>query len=249
MHGLKHCHSPVPYSDILPSRSAASAPEGGRFVRHSPGIPARQDRRKGQVEFREGPQHSTQGPWGSAVGQLRQLFLPCPRGLYFFMLIYSSMYCHHWQCHDLRYTCFCQHAHIEIQIWESEDGGEPGQQQWYLHVHRMFPCLGWLPSTIWHFAEGNQQSSWLRRGSTWPVWSGGCCTGWPYYRNLNVLCESGMRYPSLVTMLNRRDSGDALAAIGMHRLYLHTLISFFYTLLNMWYTCIHKFSNWHRCVQ
>ena len=23
------------------------------------------------------------------------------------------MYCHHWQCHDLRYTCFCQHAHIE----------------------------------------------------------------------------------------------------------------------------------------
>ncbi len=33
--------------------------------------PARQDRRKGKVEFREGSQHSAQGPRDSAVGKLR----------------------------------------------------------------------------------------------------------------------------------------------------------------------------------
>jgi hypothetical protein len=43
-------------------------------------------------------------------------------------------------------------------------------------------------------------------------------------RNLNVPCESGIRYPTLVAMLNRQDMRCRFAAIAFQNILVHTCL-------------------------
>ena len=95
VHGLEYCHSPVSYSR---GRAPRAAQQGCCSSRPPAAEPAWQDRGKGEVEFREGPQHSAQGPGDHPVGQFGQHLVSSTRGLW-----YTQLY-----CDILRYTAYIQ---------------------------------------------------------------------------------------------------------------------------------------------